>query len=61
MNEQLPSDDRDPEGFTTHARARAVALLAIGADVQTVSPGNAIAWLHGHAFLIRNDGELVEL
>lgn len=52
---------RDPEGFTDDARKAAQGLLAIGADIQTLSPGKAAAWLHGHCFLIKDNGELLEL
>lgn len=52
---------RDPEGFTDAARNRALSLCAIGADVETLSPGCAAAWLHGHCFLIKDNGELIEL
>lgn len=57
----LAQPKRDPEGFTEAARLRALSLCAIGADVETLSPGVAAAWFHGHCFLIRDNGEVVEL
>lgn len=60
MIEQV-TEQRDPEGFTKAARERAVGLCAIGADVETLSPGVAAAWFHGHCFLIKDNGELIEL
>lgn len=56
-----PDEARDPEGFTKAARDRAVSLCALGATVDTLSPGKAVAWYFGHCFLIRDNGELTEL
>ncbi len=61
MDAQPTTEARDPEGFTEAARKRALALCAIGADVETLSPGVAAAWLNGHCFLIRDNGEVIEL
>jgi hypothetical protein len=61
MSDPRTSEERDPEGFTSAAREQASKLIGLGADVQTLSPGKAAAWLHGHCFLIKDDGELLEL
>lgn len=61
MSDSPTSAERDPEGFTRAAREQAGKLLAMGADIQTLSPGKAAAWFHGHCFLIKDSGELIEL